>query len=80
MISVDFSPQAQHDLQKIKRWYNRKQKRLGVSFVHEIDSKLEGLAKTPLMHGVYYQDIVVLRFTSFHTRFCTEHLMNSSRL
>jgi len=57
MISIEFSPQAQRDLQKIKRWYNRKQKGLGVSFVHEIDSKLQGLLNTPLMHGVYFQDI-----------------------
>ena len=57
MTKLEFSPHAKRDLQNIKRWYNRKQEGLGLSFIHEVDSKLEGLLKTPLMHGVHFQNI-----------------------
>ncbi len=57
MNNLQLTPEAKSDLRLARRWYNEREDGLGKRFTTAIETKLESLVKTPLIHGQVHPHI-----------------------
>ena len=55
--TMTVKPEAELDILESAKWYEEKQKNLGVRFLDEIDEKLKLVAQNPLNYQVRYKTI-----------------------
>jgi plasmid stabilization system protein ParE len=54
---LDIRPVAEREFREAYRWYEEKNSRLGASFLQEVDSVLQTVARNPNLYPILYRDV-----------------------
>ncbi len=52
---IIIAPEAERDLADAYDWYERQRIGLGEDFLQRVDACIQAIARTPLMHALYYE-------------------------